>query len=150
EDASEHIILCRAWYKKAWDWSKEKAKRGCKELKKGIDETEKFLRKKVIHGTEKFFKKDVTHFVKENKTECIIGGVIVAAILCKEIICLYMAAEAAKRLIQEALKAATAEKNRQRDKKPHETVPVPHPLASFFEQMEREEIPDTIYKAFKP
>src|SRR5262245_32489177 len=27
EDTSEHIILCRAWYKKAWDWSKEKAKR---------------------------------------------------------------------------------------------------------------------------
>jgi hypothetical protein len=150
DEVKWQIVLCRAWYKKAWDWSKEKAKRGCKELKKGFDETEKFARKKVVHGTEKFFKKDVSHFVKEHKTECIIAGVVVAAILCRELIGVCLAALAARRLFEEMAKQEETEKNHEREKSSHEPPPPPNPFASFLEQMERVEIPESFYKTYKP
>lgn len=144
------ILLCRAWYKKAWEWGKEKVKRGYKEVKKGFDEAEKFVRKKVVHEAEKFFRKDVPHFVKEHKKECLAAAGFVAAVVCKEFICLYLAAEAAKRLVEEKAKRESAEKNREREKQTHEPPPPVNPFASFLEQMQREEIPDSFYEAYIP
>lgn len=150
DEAKSHIMLCRAWYKKAWDWGK-------KRVKKGFDETEKFVRKKVIHGVEKFlFKKDVPRFVEKHQTECIIVGAVVALIVVKELIGVYLAAlaaETARRLLQEAADRK-AEINREREcereKSPHEPPLPANPFAPFLEQMERVEIPGSFYKAYKP